>query len=153
MSEPIARYAVRKDALIRESEMFPPEFPHDYLELVVLASEAEAHEDAAVAEAEQDGYDRGIGLSIIDATANAYERGQQDERAKRSRVLAADAPEPAVGSVVLVRGHWSLCRGVDGYWYWGDVRWAWDHLLHTFSGDPIILIHDTTTLNSLEKTA
>jgi len=69
----------------------------------------------------------------------AYEQGQRDALA--SRVLTADDPQPAVGSVVLVRGFWSFCRGADGFWYWGDVRWEWSHWWATFGDDTPTLIY------------
>ena len=38
----IQRYAVRKDALIREEQEFPPAFPHGYLDFVVTYADARA---------------------------------------------------------------------------------------------------------------
>jgi hypothetical protein len=76
----VERFAVRKDALIRESEEFPPAFPHGYLEFVVLY---DAHV-AAVAAARAEGRESVAqmwdqeSLVMPLALIEAREQGQRD---------------------------------------------------------------------------
>jgi hypothetical protein len=89
----VERFAVRKDALIRESEEFPPAFPHGYLTFVVL----EAAHVAAVAAAEQRGreYDRWADIRKGGiCKCGCYEQGQRDVFAFHPEWTVTDMCKP-----------------------------------------------------------
>jgi hypothetical protein len=94
---------------------------------------------AAVAEAEQRGYERGIRMAQAGFVGSAhYAQGQRDALAKRT--LTADDAEPAVGSVVLDANGDAFQRGFGGKWGgngYSPVPWK-----RLFISGPITLIHD-----------
>jgi hypothetical protein len=80
----------------------------------------------------------------------AQSKGQRDALA--TRILTAESPEPAVGSIIRMVGGWRAPDVAAVAQHWSEEGWYvagstrlydWPHL---FVGwDTVILLHDTTT--------
>ena len=164
----VQQYIVRKDALIRESEEFPPAFPQGYAEFVVLYADhtrivAEAVEREKLATRHETmRADRALtaladmeqahAAALAEAKREGWEEGHLWRNSHRlafdaPRTLTALDPEPAVGSVVLdVYGAaWQRCK--EGWALRGfdprDNGWAWVATVGLPNSlGPVTLIHD-----------